>query len=248
MRIIGLSLVAGLASAMAIGAALAESPNGFASGADPVFGSRTDKPDGSVTMTIGRRLPTDWDAKVGTDVSLAGPTASSQSENFRRGPSSDRSTGSVWGNLTMPGLSPYDWDKTDVEARLGAAPDQTKLGATLKRSIPLGRDLSVTVQNSTSVTQPVSDAAPGLPLIANPLPASAGAPTWATDQSVRLNINPSGTALSAGEVRSSSDDQWHQKLSVEQTLFGPLKVTTSVEDAGKPASKKSISAGFKHVW
>jgi hypothetical protein len=214
-----------------------------------VFGSRTDKPDGSATMTIGRRLPTDWDAKVGTDVSLGGPPANSQSEVFWRGTPSGGSSGSVWGTLTVPGVAPYDWDKTDIEARLGAAPDQTKLGATVKRSLPLGRDLSVTVQNSTSVTQPVPDrdAAAAVPLMASPLPPAA-TPTWATDQSVRLNIAPSGTALSAGEVRSSADDQWHQKLSVEQTLLGPLKVTTSVEDAGKPAVKKSISAGFKHVW
>ena len=46
----------------------------------------------------------------------------------------------------------------------------------------------------------------------------------------------------------NADDQWHQKLSVGQSVFDPLKVTTSVEDAGKAAGKKSISAGFKHVW
>ena len=28
---------------------------------NPTFGSRADKPDGSVALTIGRRLPTDWD-------------------------------------------------------------------------------------------------------------------------------------------------------------------------------------------
>ena len=43
----------------------------MAGDADPTFGSRTDKPDGSSTMTIGRRLPTEWETKVGTDVSLA---------------------------------------------------------------------------------------------------------------------------------------------------------------------------------
>jgi len=249
MRIIGLSLVAGLASTLALVSAQAQSSNGTALAADPVFGSRTDRPDGSASMTVGRRLTTDWDAKVGTDVSLAGPAASSQSETFWRGAPASRSSGSVWGTLTVPGLAADDWDKTDVEARLGAAPDQAKIGATLKRSIPFGRDVSLTVQNSTSLTQPVADpdAATALPLMANPLPGAASS-SWTTDQSVRLNIAPSGTTLSAGEVRSSADDQWHQKFSVEQSVFGPLKVTTSVEDAGKAAGKKSISAGFKHVW
>jgi hypothetical protein len=35
---------------------------------------------------------------------------------------------------------------------------------------------------------------------------------------------------------------------VEQTLLGPLKLTTSVEDAGTSAVTKSISAKFKRVW
>jgi len=82
------------------------------------------------------------------------------------------------------------------------------------------------------------DAATALPLMANPLPGAASS-SWTTDQSVRLNIAPSGTTLSAGEVRSSADDQWHQKFSVEQSVFGPLKVTTSVEDAGKAAQADS---------
>src|SRR4029079_7233724 len=32
---------------------------------DPTFGSRTDKPDGSSALTVGRRLPTPWETKVG---------------------------------------------------------------------------------------------------------------------------------------------------------------------------------------
>src|SRR4051812_47119737 len=77
----------------------------FAGDADkspgPTFGSRTDKPDGSSTMTIGRRLPTEWETKVGTDVSLAPQQSPALSENILNGTTSDRSTGSVWGNITM---------------------------------------------------------------------------------------------------------------------------------------------------
>jgi hypothetical protein len=68
------------------------------------------------------------------------------------------------------------------------------------------------------------------------------------DETVRLNVSPSGTTFSAAAGSSTLDTQWHNKLSMEQTLVGPLKLTTSVEDAGTAASRKSITAGFKRVW
>ena len=68
------------------------------------------------------------------------------------------------------------------------------------------------------------------------------------DDTVRLSVDPFGTTLSAGAASSVGDTQWHNKLSIEQTLLGPLKLTTSVEDAGTAAPKKSITAGFKRTW
>jgi hypothetical protein len=243
-----LNVVAGFA--LAIGASAAG-----AGDADSTFGNRTDKPDGSAALTVGRRLPTDWDTKVGADVSLAAPAGTAASDNFLRGTASDRSSGAVWGNLTMPGLRPLGLDKTSVEARLDAAKDEGKLGATLSRSMPINESLSVTLQNSYSVRQSLASGGPttsGSPLTINP-PANAAAtataaPTWALDQTVRLNVDPSGTTFSAGAGSSTADALWHNKLSVEQTLLGPLKLTTSVEDAGTTTTKKSISAGFKRVW
>jgi hypothetical protein len=140
------------------------------------------------------------------------------------------------------------WDKTTVEARVDPGQDQAKLGATLSRSVPLGDDVSITIQNSYSITEARPDRPPAVPLTANSSQAPAPDGAWAADQTVRFNIAPSGTALSAGGAASNADDQWHPKLSMEQTLFGPLKVTTSVEDAGGSAAKKSILAAFKRVW
>jgi len=89
-----------------------------------------------------------------------------------------------------------------------------------------------------------------MPLATNAATATAPttAPGWAVDQTVRLSINPYGTTVSAGAGSSTVDTQWHSKLSVEQVLFGPLKLTTSIEDAGTAASTKSITAGFKRTW
>jgi len=206
-------------------------------------------------MTIGRRLPTEWETKVGTDVSLAAQQSPALSENILNGTTTDRSTGSVWGNITMPGFRPLGFDKTSVEARVDGGKDQGKVGATLSRSVPLGQNLSVKWQNSYSVVQPLAPPAPVIPtvpLAANVTPTGAIAPPPAQervfDEALRFNIAPSGTTISAGAKSSTADNQWHNKFSIEQTLVGPLKVTTSVEDAGTATGNKSITAGFKKVW
>jgi hypothetical protein len=225
----------------------------MAGDAEPTFGSRTDKPDGSSALTVGRRLPTPWETKVGADVSLAAPSGIAASDNLvRGGVAQDRSSGAVWGNLTMPGLRPLGFDKTSVEARVDAGKDEGKLGTTLSRSVPINPELSVTLQNSYSVKQSLATTATGVPTPPTAgMPntgAAAPAPAWGVDETVRLNVDPSGTTFSAGAGASTVDTQWHNKLSMEQTLVGPLKLTTSIEDAGTTTPKKSITAGFKRTW
>jgi hypothetical protein len=232
----------------------------FAGAADKLstsstFGSRTDKPDGSSTLTIGRRLPTEWETKFGTDVSLAPQQSAVPSENLLNGTTTDRSIGSVWGSITMPGFRPLGFDKTSVEARVDGGKDESKVGATVSRSVPLGQNLSVTWQNSYSVVQPLAlttPVLPAVPLTSNVTSTGVIAPPTVQarvfDEALRFNIAPSGTTFSAGASSSSADTQWHNKFSIEQTVAGPLKVTTSVEDAGTATGNKSITAGFKKVW
>jgi len=251
-----LGVVAGLALAICASAASAEGDKSSAAAASPAFGSRKQNADGSVALTIGRRLPTEWETKLGTDLRLAEPASAVPSENLLRGTTPDQSTGAIWGNLTMPGLG---WDKTTLEARVDPTKDEGKVGATLSRSLPIDKNLSLTLQNNYSVTRSVAPVPTDSSAAASALPLTASAPAavptgtetsalWSTGQTLRLNIAPSGTALSAGAAASSADDQWHNKLSLEQTLFGPLKVTTSIEDAGTATSKQSIVAGFKRSW
>ena len=247
---IGAGLVLAVITA---GGARAESADSSSGTKDPIFGSRTENSDGSVAVTVGRHLPAEWETKFGTDVQISAPGSHSASENLWQGAPSNKSSGALWGNMTMPGLAPYVWDKTSVEARVDSGMQQSKLGATLSRSIPIGQNFSLTLKNSYSIKHALAEPNPdesALPMMANPLPETTTTPaaSWAQSQLIQLDITPSGTALSAGGGTSSTDEQWHNKLSVEQKLFGPLKVTTSVEDAGTAASKKSITAKFKHVW
>jgi hypothetical protein len=244
-----LGIAAGLA--VTVQAMAAETTKLDADGANALFGTRTDKADGTVDMTIGRRLPTEWDTKVGTDIKLVEPGTRVPAENFLQRVPSENTSGTIWGNVTMPGLAPAVWDKTQIEARLDAGHEQGKLGATLSRSVPIGNALSLSLQNSYSITQSLPESQPATTMASateGALPASSATPAWTAGQTVRLNIVPSGTALSVGATTSNAAEQWHAKVSLEQTLLGPLKLQTSIEDVGGHDAKQSITAGFKHAW
>jgi hypothetical protein len=220
--------------------------------------SRTDKPDGTTTASISRRLPTEWETKIGADLHLAAPASIAPSDNpeyLLNGTTPERSTGAIWGNVTMPGVKPLGWDKTSIDVRLDPGADQGKVGATLSRSVPIGDILSVAIGHGYSVTRTLASKQPApsaLPLIAPPAPNTNGtaeSPTiWAADRSLRVTFNSTGTILSAASATSSADEHWHNKLSVEQKLLGPLKMTMSVENPGTESSNKTITAGFKHTW
>jgi len=239
---------------VAFGGGVAFAGDADKSSNDPNFGSRTDRPDGSSTLTVGRRLPTEWETKIGTDVSLAAEPSTLPSENFATGTLGDRSTGSVWSSINMPGFQPLGFDKTSLEARLDGGKDEGKVGATMSRTVPLGENLSMTWQNGYSVTQTLAQTTPeSLPLVANAPASVMGTITQPTqartlDQTLKFNVAPWGTTFSADASSSTADNQWHNKLSIEQTVAGPLKITTSVEDPGSAVPIKSITAGFKKVW
>jgi hypothetical protein len=215
---------------------------------NPTFGSRTDKPDGSVALTIGRRLPTEWDTQFGMDANLTPDLiAAGTADPIAHGTAAKSSSGVVWGSVT--GAAPIIWDKTSVDARFDPTSEQGKVAATLSRTVPLGDSLSVTLQDRYSVTQTLQGST--VTSSRQATGQSSGAmvsAVWDVDRSLRLNLTPTGTTLSAGVATSNGDSQWHHKLSAEQKLYGPLSVTTSVSDPGTAASNKSIAAGFKHTW
>jgi hypothetical protein len=213
------------------------------------FGNRTDRPDGSSAVTIGRRLPTEWETKVGADFNLAAPPGTASVDNMTRA-SSERSTGAIWGNLSTAAVRPIGLDKASLEARLDAGSDEGKVGATVSRSVPINPNVSVTLQNVYSVKQSLGSAPSGPPTGTTLTTTAATAPVspWSMDDTVRLSVDPFGTTLSAGAGSSVGDGQWYNRLSVEQTLVGSLKVTTAVENAGTAQPNKSISAGFKRTW
>ncbi|HEY7228940.1 MAG TPA: hypothetical protein VH558_01075 [Pseudolabrys sp.] len=205
--------------------------------------TRTQKPDGSTTVVVKQPLETYWSNSVGADV------AASQPRPFDLPLPSERNNGlpagAAWASIGVSNLA-------SVDARVDPANEQGKVGTTLKHSMPFGSRFAVTVQDTYSVTETISQTSPGagdLPLMSLPGPnPSAPSQVYGNEKAVKFNILPTGTTLGAGLATASNDPVTHNTLSAEQKLYGPLQVTTSVTDVGQVTSNKSITAGFKLHW
>ncbi len=192
------------------------------------IGSRSEKADGSVSVSAGRRLPIDWDTKVGVDI--AAPAAT---PDALAGPPQERGAG--WANVAVP-AAPLGLDKATVDARVDPNADQGKLSTALSRSVPIGGGVSVTLQNSYAVTQSLAS------------PAGAGTHVYSGDGGVRLEL-PSATALSAAARMSSTDERLLPSVSAEQKLFNsPLSITGTISQRPTGETDRSITAGFKKSW
>jgi hypothetical protein len=213
----------------------------------------SENPDGTSKVAVKQPVATgEWDANVGVDLKTATdlPTTFQPGKGFP-GTADDHGSGAAWASVGVPNVAAID-------ARVDPTNDQGQVGAALRRSIPLGEDLSMTVQNRVSVTEsynatPVAPAPlSGLPLIAAPKPTepiqSGAAQVLGTERSVKFDFRPTGTSFGAGLTSASNDPVTHNTLSAEQQLFGPLHVATAVTDLGQISSNKSITARFKLDW
>jgi hypothetical protein len=221
-----------------IGALAGENDKPTTTGSNSTVNIRTDKPSDWSSFdwsswTVGSQLPSEWAAPAGTDFSLA-PA---------------QPTVSAWGGFAAPNIRPAS--KSPFEARFDGAKDDSKVGATLSRSVPIGHDLSVTWQNSYALTQPTTYSSPYVSQFGFISPTGVvgqSSENREIDQSLRFKIAPYGTTFSAGTATSATDQQWHNRLSIEQSLPGSFNITTSVDEPGTTESRKSITAGFKKVW
>src|SRR6266404_5474852 len=94
----------------------------------------------------------DWAGKVGIDYSKpAIPAVTFQPEQLLAGAVPDQSTGVAWATITAPGFeAPLGWDKTSIETRVDPAQEQSKLGTTLSRSVPIDDSVSLTADISST--------------------------------------------------------------------------------------------------
>jgi hypothetical protein len=209
---------------------------------DPMNWSANNKGSGASAVSVKQSVSPVWDARVGADMTVASqPTTMSEllAEKTANGGNLPQSGGTAWASITAPGASSI-WDKTAVEARVDPAQDQSRLGTTIVKSVPLSDQYSVTLQNGYNVIQQ------GIV----PVPGVVARPTrnYQTDQSAKLSIGDTGTSVIAGQTLSSNDEKWLRKVGAEQKVFDGVSISGSIGETAQGATSKSISAGFKHSW
>jgi hypothetical protein len=202
--------------------------------------TRTQKPDGSTTVVVKQPFQTEWSNSFGADLA---PSQRAVDLPLPTDRDNGLPPGAAWASVGVPNLA-------SVDARVDPANEQGKLGTTLKHSVPLGNRFAVTLQNTYSVTETLSQPAgpADLPLMSLPTGAPAQSQVFGNEKAVKFNILPTGTTLGAGVVTASNDPTTHNTFSADQKLYGPLHVTTTVSDVGQTTTTKSLTAGFKLNW
>ncbi|RDV04819.1 hypothetical protein [Undibacter mobilis] len=210
--------------------------------------SRTKRADGLSTVIFDKPIAPntgDWKARVGADLGMMSDTGISTSpDNPLRVQRDARSANAAWASVDVHEIA-------TVDARVSPASEQGMLATTFKRSLPIGSNLSMTLQSRTSMTETYGRGmtTSDIPMMA--LPASDGTTTprvWGQDNSAKLNIIATGTTLGAGVSSSSTDTVTHNTLSAEQKLYGPLSVSTAINDVGQTGESRSVRARAKFNW
>ena len=200
--------------------------------------SAQDKGYGSA-VSVKQPVSPFLDTRVGADMNVVRQPqtfAELLAERASNGGNEPQSGGSAWAAVTAPGLGSI-WDKTAVEARIDPAQDQGKLGTSLSKSLHLGDQYSLTLQNGYNMTQGFA-----------PMPGAGSRTAYATEQSARLGIEDTGTSFSAGQTLSTGDDKWLRKIGAEQKIVGGFNISGSIAETPLGIANKSISAGFKQSW
>jgi hypothetical protein len=219
--------------------------------------SSKDKPNGAAALSVKQPLSPFWDARIGADMTVARPpatvtTSEQLSERLANGGSLPQSSGAAWAAVTAPGVGSI-WDKTAIEARVDPSQEQSKLGTSLSKSLPLSGQYSLTLQNGYNLIQKGHSSLPCadcVNLSAVPVTGMPGHPTrnYEVDRSAKLSIADTGTSLIAGQTLSSADDKWLGKIGAEQKLFDGVSISGSIGETALGTTNKSLSAGFKRSW
>src|SRR5260221_1104345 len=216
--------------------------------------SSKDKPNGSAALSVKQPVSPFLDTRVGADMTVVDHSQTLTSSDLPRQKFStdappSQSTGTGWAAITAPGVASI-WDKTSVEARVDPGQEQSKLGTTLSKSVPISEQYSLTLQSGYNLIQQGHSSLPCadcVNLSAVPVPGIVSRParSYETDASAKLSIADTGTSFMAGQTLSTNDDKWLRKIGAEQKLFDGVTVSGSVGETPTGATNKSFSAGFK---
>jgi hypothetical protein len=205
--------------------------------------SSSHRPNGTSAVSVRQSITPFWDTRIGADMTVARQgtltTSEQLSEKLANGGSLPQSSGTAWAAITAPGVASI-WDQTAVEARVDPGSEQSTLGTSLSKSVPLTEQYSLTLKNDYNLIQQGIVPVPGI--------VSHPARSYETDQSARLSIADTGTSFTAGQTLSTSDDKWLRKVGAEQKLFDGVTISGSIGETPSGAASKSLSAGFRRSW
>jgi hypothetical protein len=222
--------------------AKARSGKPAASAGDDLNWSNQNKANGSSGVSVKQAISPFWDTRIGADMIVTKqPTTMSEllEEKAENGGGLPQNGGTAWAAVTAPGAGSV-WDKTAVEARVDPGADQSKIGATITKAVPLIDEYKLSLQNGYNVTQQGMVPVPGAAPRANR--------SFDTDQSASLSIGSTGTSLTAGQTLSSGEDKWLRHVGAEQKLTGGVTVSGAIGETTQGTMSKRITAGFKKSW
>lgn len=186
-----------------------------------------------------------WKAKLGADLGMAPDAGTGWSpDNPLRVQRNVRGANAAWASVDVHEVA-------TVDARVNPASEQGVLATTFKKSLPIGSHLSMTLQSRTAMTETYGRGVTSFDIPMMTLPSSDGTTTsrvWGQENLARFKILATGTTLGAGVSTSSTDPVAHNSLSAEQKLYGPLSVSTAVNDVGQPGESRSVSARARFSW
>jgi hypothetical protein len=160
-------------------------------------------------------------------------------EKAANGGNLPQSSGTAWARAKAPGAGAI-WDSTAVEARIDPGAENSKLGASLTKSVPLSEETSLTLQNGYSINQQGTTALPGI--------AGRTSRSYETEQSAKVTLTDTGTTFVAGQSMTTNEDRWQRRIGAEQKLFDNVTVSGSVSETAQGSTSKSLSAGYKRSW
>ncbi len=195
--------------------------------------------DGTSAVSIKRPLTPYWDARVGVDlrVAPADMTATSAVPLPEKLASEHivSSGGSAYASATAAGFAGL-WDKTMIEARLDPEADTGRVRTTVSKSVPIGDQYSLTIQNGYAVNQQIG------------LPGRTASHSVEGDRVARFGIKDTGTTLIAGQSLSATEDRWRSRVGAEQKLFDGVTVSAEVVEAATGGASGRLGAAFKRSW
>jgi hypothetical protein len=212
----------------------------ISAGSDLNWGNQNNA-NGTSAVTVKQSLSPFWDTRIGADMTVTKqPTTMSEllAEKAENGGNTLQSGGSAWAAVTAPGAGSI-WDKTAIEARVDPGSDQSRIGTTITKAVPLD-SYNLTLQNGYNVTQQGMVPLPGA--------APRSSRSFDTEQSAKLSMAGTGTSIVAGQTLSSSDDKWLRKIGAEQKLYDGVNISGSIGETAQGTTSKSITAGFKRSW